>query len=106
MKLKALLIGLFLTVTTSAFAQFFPARVDVVVLPGQVAAQVVNPYYEPIICNGQVFGQTFGGQIFTTYFAEQFLPAGGFRYAYVQTTPLLPFATGWANIHCRFARFW
>lgn len=106
MKLKALLVTLFLTLTTSAFAQWFPARVVVVVLPGQVAAQVVNPYYEPIICNGQVFGQTFSGPVFTTYFTEQFLPAGGFRYAYVQTTPLLPFATGWANIHCRFARFW
>ncbi len=106
MKLKALLVALFLTLTTSAFAQFFPARVDVVVLPQQVAAQVVNPYLQPVICNGQVFGQTFGGQIFTTYFTEQYIPAGGFRYAYVQTTALLPFATGWANIHCRFAHYW
>ena len=106
MKLKSLLVAFFLISTTSAFAQWFPARVNVVVLPGQVAAQVTNPYYEPIICSGQVFGKTAYGPVFTTYFTEQFLPAGGFRYAYVQTTPLAPFLTGWANIHCRFARFW
>ncbi len=102
MKLKALVLGLFLTLSTTSFAYWFPARVDVVVLPGQVAAQVINPYLQPVICNGQVFGQTVGGQVFTTYFVEQFLPAGGFRYAYVQTTPFLPFLTGWANIHCRY----
>lgn len=106
MKLKILLTLAFLTFTASAFAQWFPGRVNVVVLPGQVAAEVMNPYYEPIICNGQVFGQTAQGPVFTTYFAEQFLPVGGFRYAYVQTTPYAPFVRGWANIQCRFARYW
>ena len=106
MKLKSLIVLGLLVLSTSALAQWFPARVEVVVLPGQVAAKVFNPYYEPLICNGQVFGQTAHGPVFNTYFAEQFLPAGGFRYAYVQTTPLSPFLTGWANIHCRFARFW
>lgn len=106
MKLKLFLVASFLILTTPAFAQWFPARVNVVVLPGQVAAEVSNPYYEPIICSGQVFGQTVQGQIFTTYFTEQFLPAAGYRYAYVQTTPIAPFVRGWANMHCRFARFW
>ena len=106
MKLKSLIVLALLMTGTSAFAQWFPARVDVVVLPGQVAAQVINPYYEPIICNGQVFGQTAQGPVFTTYFSEQFMPAGGFRFAHVHTTPVAPFVRGWANIHCRFARFW
>ena len=106
MKLKSLIVAAFLTVTTSAFANWFPARANVSVLPGQVAVEVFNPYYEPIICNGQVFGQTSYGQVFNAFFAEQFLPAGGYRFAYVQTTPFAPFVGGWANIHCRFARFW
>jgi hypothetical protein len=107
LKLKAfVMFALVAFMSSSAFAQWFPARVNVVVLPGQVTAEVFNPFYEPIICNGQVFGQTFQGQIYNAFFAEQFMPAGSYRVAFVQAFPFNPFATGWANIHCRFARFW
>lgn len=105
MKLKALLFALVLTMTSTAFAQFFPARAYITVLPGQVRAQVYNPYYEPIICNGQVFGQTARGPIFNAFFAEQFMPAGSYRFAVVNAHPYNPFVGGWANIHCRFARW-
>ena len=107
MKLKALLIALSVSLaSTSAFAQWFPARINMLVLPGQVSAEVFNPYYEPIICRGEVYGQTIQGPVFNAFFIEQFLPAGGFRYAFVQTTPFAPFIGGWANIYCRFARFY
>lgn len=106
MKLKSLVAASLIVLTTTAFAQWFPARVNVTILPGQVAAEVFNPHYEPIICNGQVFGQTVQGAVYNTFFTEQFLPAGGYRFAYVQTTPFSPFIGGWANIHCRFARIW
>lgn len=106
MKLKMIIVAAMLCVASSAFAQWFPAKVYVTVLPGQISAQVFNPFYEPIICNGQVFGQTIHGPVFNAFFAEQFLPAGGFRFAFVQTTVYSPFVTGWTNIHCRFARFW
>lgn len=103
MKLKTLIVAALMVFAGSTFAQaWFPARYQVTVLPGQVSAQIVNPYIQPIICSGQVFGQVTTGQVFTTYFVEQFLPAGGYRYAFVQTTPYLPFVTGWANLNCRF----
>lgn len=103
MKLKSLLIGcLVVLFTHSAFAQWFPGQVGVSVLPGQVAFQVVNPHFQPIICSGQVFGQTNFGAIHTNYFIEQFLPSGAFRYTYVTATPFAPFVRGWANINCRF----
>lgn len=105
MKLKALIFALVLTVSSSAFAQFFLANPAVTVLPGQVSAQVYNPYYEPIICNGQVFGQTVSGPVFNAFFTEQFMPAGSYRYAVVTTNIYNPFVGGWANIHCRFARW-
>lgn len=104
MRLKSLFAIALFTVTTTAFGYWFPARVNVVVLPGQVAAEVFNPFFQPIICNGQVFGQTVHGAVFTSYFAEQFLPIGGHRFAFVQTTPYAPFVHGWTNIHCRY--FW
>lgn len=106
MKLKALFIALVLTVSSQAFAQFFPSQARVTVLPGQVLAQVYNPYYEPIICNGQVFGQTARGPVFNAFFAQQLLPAGAHRYAVVTTNAFNPFVGGWANIVCRFARGW
>ena len=106
MKLKSIIATALLCLATSAFAQWFPARVQVTVLPGQVAAQVFNPFYEPLICSGQVFGQTSQGPVFTTFFAEQVMPIGAVRFAYVVTTPAAPFLTGWANIHCRYARWW
>lgn len=104
MKLKALFIAAILTaMTSSAFAQFFPGQAFVTVLPLQVSAQVRNPYMRPIICSGQVFGQPAYSPVLTTFFAEQFIPVGGYRFAYVQTLPHNPFVNGWANIHCRFA---
>lgn len=102
MKLKAIVIGLLLTLASSSFAQFFPANPNVIVLPGQVSAQVYNPYFQPIICNGQVFGQTAFGQVYTAFFAEQFMPSGTSRHAFVLANGFNPFVTGWANIHCRF----
>ncbi len=102
MKLKALVMTLALTVSASSFAYWFPATVQVSVLPGLVTAQVVNPYYQPIICAGQAFGQTSYGQVFNAYFTEQFMPAGSYRYAYVQTNVYAPFITGWSNIVCRY----
>ena len=106
MKLKAGFFALFLLASTSVFAQFFPARAFVTVLPGQVTAEVYNPYYELIICNGQVFGQTAYGAVYNAFFVEQLLPVGGYRYASVNALPLNPFVTGWTQINCRFARFW
>jgi hypothetical protein len=107
MKIKSLMVACMLVLfTTSAFAQWFPGRVQVSVLPGQVAFQVMNPHFQPIVCNGQVFGQTIYGQIFSSGFFQQLLPVGGFRFAYVNAIPFAPFARGWANIHCRFAGGW
>jgi hypothetical protein len=107
MKLKSLIIAGILTLfTSSAFAQWFPGQVQVSVLPGQVAFQVFNPHFQPIVCNGQVFGQTMYGQIFSSGFFQQLLPAGAFRYAYVNAIPFAPFSHGWANIQCYFVGGW
>lgn len=104
MKLKALALTVVLSsFTLSAWAQWFQATVQITNLPGQISAQVYNPYPQPLICNGQVFGQTYAGPVFNAFFAEQFMPAGTYRYAYVQTTSYAPFTYGWANINCRFA---
>lgn len=106
MKLKVFtVLALGMMLHSSAFAQWFAANPSVQVLPGRVTVQVYNPYYEPIICSGQVFGQTAGGPVFNAFFAEQFMPMGQSRFAFVQTTPFMPFVGGWANINCRFARF-
>lgn len=103
MKLRSFIVAAFFAlVTSSAFAQWFPGLVRTSVLPGQVAFQVVNPNYQPIVCNGQVFGQTIYGHVFTTGFYNQLILGGGFRYAYVNAVPYAPFARGWANIQCRY----
>ncbi len=104
MKLKVLVVSAL--ISTGAFAQWFPAQVQVLSLPLQVSAEVFNHFYEPIICNGQVFGKTAFGQFYSTYFSEQIMFAGSNRFAYVVSTPSNPFVSGWTNIHCRFARRW
>jgi hypothetical protein len=105
MKLKALLVATTIALSTSAFAQWFQPRVNVLVLPFQVTAEVINPFAQPVICNGQVFGQTAHGLVLNTFFVEQFLPMGSNRFAYVNTNIHSPFVAGWANIHCRYAPF-
>lgn len=106
MKLKVYFVAVIVAMmTTSAFAQFFSANPTVTVLPFQVRAEVYNPFYEPIICNGQVFGQTAQGPVYNAFFAEQLMPVGSSRIAVVVTNGFNPFLGGWANIHCRFARW-
>jgi hypothetical protein len=102
MKFKALILTSLLSFSISALAQFFPAQAYVNVLPGRVSAQVYNPYFQPIVCNGQVFGQTSYGLILNSFFYEQLLPPGSSRWAFVQTNPWQPFIHGWSNIHCRY----
>jgi len=98
-----LFAGLF---SFQAKAQFFPAQAHVAVNPLQVSVTVYNPYYEPIICSGQVFGQTYYGQVYNAVFLEQFMPAGTSRFAYVYTNAYNPFVNGWPQVTCRFARYW
>jgi hypothetical protein len=105
MKLKALFVAFTIVLSTSAFAQWFQPRVNIVVLPLQVTAEVINPFLQPIVCQGQVFGQTAHGPVFNAFFIEQLLPVGTNRIAYVNTTFASPFVGGWANINCRFLPF-
>lgn len=103
MKLKALVLSLAMTASLSSFAQYwFPAQYAVQVLPGQVSAQIFNPQYAPIICSGQVFGQTFAGPVLTSGFIEQYLLPGTNRFAFVYTNAYAPFVSGWANLQCRY----
>lgn len=104
MKFKMLVLGLVLTAATSAFAQFFPARATVLVYPGQVLAQVFNPYYEPIACRGQVVGQTYYGPILQTAFVDNFIPAGAVRTAFINAPFNNRFVAGRADIVCSFLR--
>jgi hypothetical protein len=105
-KLKALILSSLMTLLSApAFAQFFPGQTFVTVLPGQVAVQVVNPFYQPIICSGQVFGQTINGALLNAFFIEQILTVGSSKYAVVQTNAFMPFVGGWANINCRYIGF-
>lgn len=105
MKIKLYVVALLISLTSTAFAQLFPINPIVTVLPGLVTAQIYNPYYEPIICNGQVFGQTVRGPIYNAFFVEQFMVGGSYRYAEVVTNGFNPFIGGNANVTCRFARW-
>lgn len=105
MSFKALVTFFALSiVSSSAFAQFFPAQAYVAVLPGQVRAEVFNPHYEPIVCEGYVFGRTYRGMVLNAFFRD-FIPGGSHRFAFVYTNPYDPFMNGWSNIHCHFARY-
>ncbi len=96
-----LLAALTLIFSFSAFA-FFPVNPLVQVRGNVVSAQVYNPYYEPILCEGFAFGRTYSGVVLQSRVAD-IIPAGGYRFAYVHTNAFLnPFVQGWAQIHCRF----
>jgi hypothetical protein len=96
------LLAFTLFVSTSAMAQFLVNPL-VRVTPGLVSAEVYNPYYEPIFCEGFAQGLTFSRNILQARIADVIAP-GTFRYAYVQTNPVLnPFIDGGAHVVCRFA---
>lgn len=107
--MKAIFFALLLSVSQLSFAQILPhyfnGSTQVQILPLRVSVEVFNPYYEPIICSGQVFGHTFYGPTYNAFFLEQLIPVGHYRYAFVQTNNSNPFVNGWANIQCRFLRW-
>jgi hypothetical protein len=106
MKIKTfVLVCSLLAMTTSAFAQFFPANANISIQPGQVNAQVYNPNYEPIVCQGHTFGRTSRGLVLNAFFSD-IIPPGQYRYAYVHTNPYDPFINGWSNINCQFRRYY
>lgn len=101
-----LIAALLLSLSFSAHA-FFPVNPLIQVRGNVVSAQIYNPYYEPILCEGLAFGRTYSGVVLQSRMAD-IIPAGGYRFAYVHTNPFHnPFVQGWAQIHCRFmGRYW
>jgi hypothetical protein len=88
-----------------ARAQFFSPNPTIVVLPHVVTAQVYNPYYEPIACQGYAFGRSYWGQVAQSWFAD-IIPPGAYRFATVTANPYNNrFVSGWAQINCRFLRY-
>ena len=104
MKIKAIIAAVLMTVfSTAAFSQIIPARVNVTVLPLQVTLQVFNPFNRPIVCNAQVFGQTYMGPVFNAFFNAQLIYPGTDRIAFVRAFPGNPFIHGYGNAYCHFA---
>jgi hypothetical protein len=101
-------LAVFVTLIHSVSAMawgFFPVNPFVQIRPDVVSAQVYNPYYEPILCEGFAFGQTAYGQVFQARVAD-IIPAGQHRFAFVYTNAFTnPFRHGWAQVMCRFLRY-
>ncbi|MBY0518063.1 MAG: hypothetical protein K2P81_14235 [Bacteriovoracaceae bacterium] len=94
----------FFTLTTEVKAQVFGVNPLVTITAAAVTAQIYNPYYEPILCEGLAFGQTFVGTVQQARVAD-IIPPAGYRFAVVSTNPIVnPFVNGWAQVLCRFLR--
>lgn len=104
MWLRSVLLAL-VVIAPSAQAYFFPVNPFMNILPPTVTAQVYNPYYEPMFCEGFAFGRTAQGFVLQGAFRD-FVPAGQYRYVtvYVNNPYFDRFVHGWANIQCRFLR--
>jgi hypothetical protein len=99
MKLKALLLTVFLTFASSAFAQWFPLNAAANINSNQVSVTVTNRLYPMIECQGAVFGRTQYNAIRTAWFRD-LVPYGQYRFAYVNTFPGEFFVEGWNDIRC------
>lgn len=100
MKIKALLVGCFLAMTTSAFAQWF-VQPQMFVTPEVVVARIHNVWGRPVICQGEVHGLTYRGLWLRGGFRD-IVPMGQFREAVVFTNRFDPFIDGRSNIWCNF----
>ncbi len=102
MKLKSLVFALALTVTSSAFAQWF-VQPEIYVTPEFTVARIHNFWGRPVFCQGDVASMTSSGRWFSAYFRD-FVPMGQFREAYVYTNRFDPFVPGYgrAQIWCNY----
>jgi hypothetical protein len=101
---KLITLLLMVMAALPARAQFFQANPSIAVYPHMVTAQIYNPYYEAIACEGYAFGQTYWGQVAHARFAD-ILPPGSYRFATVTAHPYNRFVNGWAQVYCRFLRY-
>lgn len=94
-----------LALSVSTAHAFFPINPFMTVVPATISAQVYNPYYEPLLCQGMAFGRTAHGLVLQGSFRD-IVPPGQYRYVTVYTNnPYFdPFVHGWANIGCMFLR--
>jgi hypothetical protein len=99
-KLKVLFLVVFLTVTSSAFAQWF-VQPQMFVTPDATVARVFNVWGRPVICEGEVHGLTYSGLWLRGGFRD-IIPMGQYREAVVFTYRFDPFIDGRSNIWCNF----
>ena len=91
--------------STHSMAQYLlPARAQVFVYPGRISVDVYNPYYEPITCSGQIFGETNWRQVMSSFFHHPLIPAGYSTHQFMIPYYGHFFINGWVNISCHFLR--
>lgn len=94
--------ALFSLMVMPAAQAFFPVNPILQVRPDLIVAQVYNPYYEPLFCQGYVYGVTASGLQASAYLGQVIAP-GSYRYVRLQANPWInPFVNGWSQIFCRF----
>ena len=73
--------------------------------PQRAQVQVVNNYGRTIVCNGNLVGQFANGMTANAWMSNQYIPAGQFRYLFVnaQNAYMNPVVYAQANINCEFA---
>lgn len=91
-----------LSLSSVSFAQWFPVQAQIRVTQINATAVVQNNYGYPVICYGQVQGQTSSGVIAYGYLNQVRLFPGQYAYINAYTNVYNPFVNAYAQAYCRY----
>lgn len=100
--IKALTLGLFLSLGAKAMAQSAYITPYVTFNPIMAQAQICNYYPRPVLCHAQLNAQTQWGPMLYGYLNYQRIVPGLCAYVYVNSNYQTPIVHAWANAYCQF----
>ncbi len=100
--MKKLFISLaLLTVTLSNAFAFYP-EMSFFVNREVAVARVWNRNFQPMVCSGYAFGQTYSGVVLNSWFNSLYVMPGMYADAYVYSNFYDPFIRSWAQVDCQY----
>jgi hypothetical protein len=100
MKKLFIACALFVVTMSQSFA-FYP-QMSFFVNREVATVQVWNTGYQPMVCSGYAFGQTYSGMVLNSWFSSLYIMPGMYANAYVYSNYYDPFARAWAQVDCQY----
>ena len=100
--MKKFLVVIAITILSLSQAFAFYPQLSFFVNREVATTRIWNTSYQPMVCSGYAFGQTFNGVVLNSWFNTIYVGPGMYADAYVYSNFYDPFVNSWAQVDCQF----